>query len=59
MLPNQGLDWRWMHSRTDSPWYPQTLRLFRRAADESWSSVIERVREACVAEFAIPFPSDA
>jgi tetratricopeptide (TPR) repeat protein len=59
MLPSQGLDWRWMHTRTDSPWYPQTLRLFRRAADESWSSVIERVREACVAQFAIPLASDA
>jgi tetratricopeptide (TPR) repeat protein len=52
MLPGQGLDWRWMHARTDSPWYPQTVRLFRRAADESWSAVIERVREACVAEVA-------
>jgi tetratricopeptide (TPR) repeat protein len=59
MLPGQGLDWRWMHTRTDSPWYPQTLRLFRRAADESWSSVIERVRAACVAEFAMPLDSDA
>ena len=52
MLPSQGLDWRWMHTRSDSPWYPDTLRLFRRAADEDWSSVIERVREACVAAFA-------
>ncbi|MGF6724702.1 tetratricopeptide (TPR) repeat protein [Paraburkholderia sp. GAS41] len=54
MLPNQGLDWRWMHTRTDSPWYPQTMRLFRRAPDESWASVVERVRAACVAEFAQP-----
>jgi tetratricopeptide (TPR) repeat protein len=49
MLPRQGLDWRWMRERRDSPWYPHTLRLFRCAADESWSAVIERVREACVA----------
>ena len=59
MLPSQGLDWRWMHTRTDSPWYPQTLRLFRHAADENWVSVIERVREACVAEFAQSLASEA
>jgi hypothetical protein len=35
------------------------VRLFRRAADESWSAVIERVREACVAEFAMPLASEA
>jgi hypothetical protein len=52
MLPGQGLDWRWMHGRSDSPWYPHTVRLFRRAPDEAWTSVVERVREACAAEFA-------
>jgi tetratricopeptide (TPR) repeat protein len=46
MLPGCDVDWRWMHERTDSPWYPQTLRLFRQAQDESWGAVIERVRGA-------------
>lgn len=48
LLPAQDADWRWMHERTDSPWYPRTLRLFRQAPDEPWSAVVERVRLACV-----------
>ena len=54
MLPGHGIDWRWMHERSDSPWYPHTVRLFRQAADESWPAVVERVREACMVEFAAP-----
>ncbi|WP_111946789.1 tetratricopeptide repeat protein, partial [Burkholderia cepacia] len=26
LLPNQDVDWRWMHGRDDSPWYPGTVR---------------------------------
>jgi tetratricopeptide (TPR) repeat protein len=48
MLPERDLDWRWMHERDDSPWYPRTLRLFRRALGEDWSASVERVRRACV-----------
>jgi tetratricopeptide (TPR) repeat protein len=58
MLPGQGLDWRWMHERTDSPWYPQTLRLFRREAEEGWPAVIERVRAACLEELSVVLASD-
>lgn len=36
-------DWRWMHGRHDSPWYP-TMRLFRQPRDGDWSTVIEHVR---------------
>jgi tetratricopeptide (TPR) repeat protein len=52
LLPREDIDWRWMREREDSPWYPQTLRLFRQAAEESWSTVVERVRLACIAEFS-------
>ncbi|CAE6719119.1 hypothetical protein R70006_01604 [Paraburkholderia domus] len=52
MLPEKDVDWRWMHERSDSPWYPHTLRLFRRAAGESWSAAVERVRQACVERFS-------
>jgi tetratricopeptide (TPR) repeat protein len=52
LLPREDIDWRWMREREDSPWYPQTLRLFRRAADESWPTAVERVRLACIAEFS-------
>lgn len=46
VLPERDVDWRWMHERDDSPWYPDTVRLFRRAAGEPWDAVIERVRSA-------------
>nr|WKF61931.1 Photosystem I assembly protein Ycf3 [Paraburkholderia busanensis] len=56
MLPEKDLDWRWMHERSDSPWYPHTVRLFRRAPNEDWSMPIERVRQACVARFGVDVP---
>ncbi|RQT62679.1 tetratricopeptide repeat protein [Burkholderia cepacia] len=52
LLPNQDVDWRWMHGRDDSPWYPGTVRLFRRGRDESWIQMAERVRAAFAAHFA-------
>lgn len=36
-------DWRWMISRTDSPWYP-TARLFRQTLRGQWDTVIQAVR---------------
>lgn len=44
MLPSHDTDWRWMHARDDSPWYPGNMRLFRQARGEDWKKVIERVR---------------
>lgn len=35
-------DWRWMHQRTDSPWYP-TMRLFRQRTLGDWSSVFREM----------------
>lgn len=46
MLPAAGLDWRWVRGRTDSPWYPQTMRLFRQTEPGQWASVIEQVAGA-------------
>jgi tetratricopeptide (TPR) repeat protein len=51
MLPERDVDWRWMHQRDDSPWYPHTLRLFRRGPGEAWASAVERVRQACLERF--------
>ena len=48
LLPGRDIDWRWMHERTDSPWYPRTLRLFRQRVDERWEATVERVRQACI-----------
>ncbi|MGU7769498.1 tetratricopeptide repeat protein [Burkholderia sp. MR1-5-21] len=55
LLPNQDVDWRWMHDREDSPWYPCTLRMFRRGLGDTWIMVVERVRQACEARFASQF----
>jgi hypothetical protein len=46
LLPARDTDWRWMHDRDDSPWYPGTVRLFRQQRHEAWPAVIERVRQA-------------
>jgi hypothetical protein len=33
-------DWRWMHRRGDSPWYP-TMRLWRQERLDEWGPVFE------------------
>ena len=45
LLLQHAADWRWMHGREDSPWYP-TLRLFRQPAPGDWPCVIEAVQRA-------------
>ncbi|ADE10816.1 tetratricopeptide repeat protein [Sideroxydans lithotrophicus] len=40
LLPDYKPDWRWMAERSDSPWYPGTMRLFRQPAMGDWKSVI-------------------
>lgn len=51
LLPATGVDWRWMQQREDSPWYPETVRLFRRTQGESWLATVERVRQAYTEQF--------
>lgn len=46
LLCDHKTDWRWMDVRTDSPWYPGVMRLFRQDASRSWAPVIERVAQA-------------
>lgn len=50
LIPAEGMDWRWMVGRSDSPWYP-SLRLFRRRRGESWDPVVQEVA-AALAEVA-------
>ena len=38
-------DWRWLLGRSDSPWYP-SVRLFRQASLNDWSSVFRDIRAA-------------
>jgi len=49
-------EWRWLHDRTDSPWYPNNMRLFRQtkpgdqpdeaSAKTGWESVMQEVQRA-------------
>ncbi len=43
MLPDYKADWRWLKERTDTPWYPNVMRLFRQPAMGDWTSVIAQV----------------
>jgi hypothetical protein len=53
LFPNKGTDWRWMHERVDSLWYPGTMRLFRQSATGDWATTIEQVRLACLESFPV------
>lgn len=44
MLPNPA-DWRWMLDKTDSPWYPDVLRLFKQPTPGAWTTMIEEVAQ--------------
>ena len=46
LLPRVGTDWRWLEDRNDSPWYPQTMRLFRQSDQDDWAPTILAVAEA-------------
>jgi ADP-heptose:LPS heptosyltransferase len=46
LLPDYRTDWRWLTERTDSPWYPQGMRLFRQPSGGGWEPVIAEVVEA-------------
>ena len=43
LLPDYDSDWRWFEKRSDSPWYPKVLRLFRQTSDGDWKNVVARV----------------
>ena len=43
MLNHYGVDWRWLLSRGDSPWYP-TARLFRQPEMDQWAPVTAQIQ---------------
>jgi lipoprotein NlpI len=46
MLPAFKTDWRWLTDRTDSPWYPGVMRLFRQTQAGDWTRVVEAIGAA-------------
>lgn len=46
LLPDYLPDWRWLTGRTDSPWYPGAVRLFRQPAGGGWGPVVADVAAA-------------
>ena len=46
LLPRVGTDWRWLEGRSDSPWYPGAMRLFRQRELNDWTPAIREVADA-------------
>lgn len=42
MLSRHNGCWRWLHDRTDSPWYP-TMTIYRQPPGEGWAGVVQAV----------------
>jgi tetratricopeptide (TPR) repeat protein len=45
MLPDYKTDWRWLADRSDSPWYPGVMRLFRQKRMGDWTPVVDELRK--------------
>jgi ADP-heptose:LPS heptosyltransferase len=43
LLP-YATDWRWIHGRTDSPWYP-TMKIFKQSVPFDWQEVIKSISD--------------
>ena len=46
MLPEYKTDWRWLTTRSDSPWYPVVMRLFRQTTNGDWTTVVGQIVKA-------------
>jgi hypothetical protein len=44
VLLQHAADWRWMHARSDSPWYP-SLELLRKPTPGNWAPVLALLQQ--------------
>jgi hypothetical protein len=60
LVPGFATDWRWLHGRSDSPWYPKHV-LFRGSVEGDWEDAIDRVATHAreMADQAAALPSSA
>ena len=58
LLPNPP-DWRWMLQRTDSPWYPDNVRLFRQPTPGDWESVMQTIINEVQKKIGIQAPTQS
>lgn len=54
MLPAYKTDWRWLTERCDSPWYPDSVRLYRQKQPGNWREVVNRIRDDLSCLAALP-----
>ncbi|MDB5801231.1 MAG: repeat-containing protein [Rhodocyclales bacterium] len=59
LLPDYKTDWRWLEQRSDSPWYPHVIRLFRQSAARDWSEVVRSLRHALANHVAAVHDGDS
>ena len=57
LLPDYKTDWRWLSGRSDSPWYPDVMRLFRQPRMGDWTTVVAEVGTALQDLAAKPGPA--
>lgn len=53
VLIARGNDWRWLHGRGDTPWYP-SLKLFRQTPPRDWGVPIEHMAKMLAQRVAQP-----
>jgi len=46
MIPVVETDWRWLTDRSDSPWYPQYMRIYRQTTDYVWDDVVMQIEQS-------------
>ena len=55
LLVPANADFRWLRHKTESPWYPGSVRIFRQATPGDWQSVISDLHESLDRLFLLKF----